>query len=196
MKKLTLIFSLIFIANGFAQDNYLGDGPFSQLIIRGVMLINGDGSPPRGPMDIVVENNKIVNMQIVGYPGVKINENRRPKLEEGGHELDANGMYLLPGFIDMHGHIGGKAQGADSEYVFKLWMAHGVTTVRQPSGHGIDWTLNLKRLSEQHKIVAPRIFAYTAFGQTGGSFNPLNDAPITTPERARAWVRANSKKRS
>lgn len=192
-KQLTLLFAFIFCLQSFSQDNYLGEGPFSQLIIRGVTLINGDGSPPRGPMDIVVENNKIVKMQIVGYPGVKINEDRRPKLKEGGHELDANGMYLLPGFIDMHGHIGGKAQGADSEYVFKLWMAHGVTTVRQPSGRGIDWTLNLKRLSEQHKIVAPRIFTYTAFGQTSKSFNPLNDAPITTPEMARTWVRANAK---
>ncbi len=54
--KLTLIFSLLFVINGFAQENYLGDGPYSQLIIRGVTLINGDGSPPRGPMDIVVEN--------------------------------------------------------------------------------------------------------------------------------------------
>jgi len=99
-KKLILIFAFIFSLQGFSQKEYLGDGPFSQLIIRGVTLINGDGSPPRGPMDIVVENNKIVTMQIVGYPGVKINEKRRPKLKRGGKELDANGMYLLPGFID------------------------------------------------------------------------------------------------
>jgi imidazolonepropionase-like amidohydrolase len=161
MKKLTILFSFLFVLSSFAQDNYLGEGPFSQLIIRGVTLINGDGSPPRGPMDITVENNKIVNMQIVGYDGVPINEARRPKLKAGGKELDANGMYLLPGFIDMHGHIGGKAQGADPEYVFKLWMAHGVTTVRQPSGIN---ALGLKRQSNAHEIVAPRIFEYTGFG--------------------------------
>ena len=102
-------------------------------------------------------------------------------------------MYLLPGFIDMHGHIGGVAQGANSEYVFKLWMAHGVTTVREPSGRSIDWTLDLKKKSDAHKIVAPRIFAYTGFGQTTKDFNPLNDAPISTAEDAREWVRANAK---
>jgi len=182
-KNLLLIFAFIFSLQGFSQKEYLGDGPHSQLIIRGVMLINGDGSPPRGPMDIVVENNLIVKMQIVGYPGVKINENRRPKLKEGGKELDANGMYLLPGFIDMHGHIGGSAQGASPEYVFKLWMAHGITTVRQPSGINVK---KLKRQSADNTIVAPRIFEYTGFGS--GS-----KKTISTPKQARDWVRKNAK---
>ena len=194
IKKLTLFFALVIVFQVQAQDNYLGDGPYSQLIIRGVMLVNGDGSPPRGPMDVVVENNKIVRMQIVGYPGVKINEKKRPKLKKGGHELDANGMYLMPGFIDMHGHIGGSAQGANSAYVFKLWMAHGITTVRVPGGRRSVKEINeLKKESNAHKIVAPRIFSYTVFGQTSKEFNPLNDAPITTPDMARRWVRANAK---
>jgi len=194
LKKLTTLFCLIFVFQAFAQDKYLGDGPHSQLIIRGVTLINGDGSPPRGPIDIVVENNVIKKIQVVGYDGVPINEERRPKLEAGGKELDANGMYLLPGFIDMHVHIGGNAQGADSEYVFKLWMAHGVTTVREVSGRGVDYTNDLKRKSNAHEIVAPRIFGYTGFGQSNKTFNPLNDTPISTPELARQWVRANAKR--
>ncbi|WP_115462548.1 amidohydrolase family protein [Winogradskyella aurantiaca] len=175
------------------SQSVTGDGPFSQLIIRGVMLINGDGSPPRGPIDIVVEGNKIVSINVVGYPGVEIKDSSRPQLKEGGKELDATGMYLLPGFVDMHGHIGGVAQGADWDYVFKLWMAHGITTIREPSGRSIDWTLDLKRRSEKNEIVAPRIFAYTGFGQTTDKFNPLNDIPISTPEQAREWVRANAK---
>ena len=193
MKKLLIVFLLFASFKGFSQENYLGEGPFNQLIIRGVTLINGDGSPPRGPVDIVVEDNIIVKIQVVGYPGVAIDEKKRPILKKGGKELEASGMYLLPGFIDMHGHIGGVAQGANSEYVFKLWMAHGVTTVREPSGRSIDWTLDLKKKSDAHKIVAPRIFAYTGFGQTTKDFNPLNDAPISTAEDAREWVRANAK---
>ena len=39
-----------------------GKGPYSQLIIRGVTLINGTGSPPLGPVDIVVENNRITRI--------------------------------------------------------------------------------------------------------------------------------------
>ncbi len=74
-------------------------------------------------------------------------------------------MFLLPGFIDMHGHIGGEAQGADWEYVFKLWMAHGITTVREPSGRGLDYALDLKKRSAKNEIIAPRILAYTGFGE-------------------------------
>jgi imidazolonepropionase-like amidohydrolase len=107
---LTLFFIVFTGIFSFSQDNYLGEGPFSQLIIRGVTLINGDGSPPRGPVDIVVENNIIVKVQVVGYPDVQIKEESRPKLKSGGKELDASGMYLMPGFIDMHGHIGGESQ--------------------------------------------------------------------------------------
>ena len=183
MKKLLIIFLLLLVHKGFSQENYLGEGPFDQLIIRGVTLINGDGSPPRGPVDIVVENNIIVAIQVVGYPGVEIEEKNRPKLKKDGKELDASGMYLLPGFIDMHGHIGGKSQGANSSYVFKLWMAHGITTVRQPSGINAK---ELKLLSSKNKIVAPRIFDYVGFGS--GS-----KKPISTPEMAREWVRNNAK---
>lgn len=165
-----------------------GEGPWSQLIIRGVTLINGNGAPPTGPVDIVVEKNKIVSIKTVGYPGIEIDPARRPELKKGGKELDANGLYLLPGFIDMHGHIGGDSQGTDAEYVFKLWMGHGITTIRDPSaGNGIDWVLDQKEKSNKNEITAPRILAYTSFGQGSAQ-------PISTPEMAREWVKKNAAK--
>jgi imidazolonepropionase-like amidohydrolase len=188
MKRIVaIVIYLVFLTSVQGQEAYLGEGPFDQLIIRGVTLINGDGAPPICPVDIVVEQDRITRVAVVGYPGVSIDPSRRPVLQEGGRELNAEGMYLMPGFVDMHGHIGGVAQGAEPEYVFKLWMAHGITTVREPAGRGVDWTLDLKKLSAQGKIVAPRIFAYTGFGQ--GS-----DPAVSTPEQAREWVRENAKK--
>jgi hypothetical protein len=88
----------------------------------------------------------------------------------------------------MHGHIGGTAQGTPAEYVFKLWMAHGITTVRDPSaGNGLDWLLDQKKRSAENKITAPRLFAYTAFGQ--GSVQS-----ISTAQQAQEWVRQNAAK--
>ncbi|MTI38847.1 amidohydrolase family protein [Fulvivirga lutimaris] len=191
--KISIILAFLVSINLYAQVEKAparaeGDGPWSQLIIRGVTLINGNGAPPTGPVDIVVEKNTIVDIKTVGYPGVEIDPTRRPQLKAGGKELDATGMYLMPGFVDSHAHIGGRAQGANAEYVFKLWMAHGVTTVRDPSaGNGLDWVLDQKNKSAKNEITAPRIKAYTAFGM--GS-----DKPISSPEMARAWVQSNAKK--
>ena len=181
---ITLALSLSFCLSN-AQSTQ-GDGPFTQLIIRGVTLINGNGAPPRGPIDIVVENNIIKNIRVVGYPNVPINEKRRPQLKKGGKELDASGMYLLPGFVDAHAHIGGVAQGAEPDYVFKLWMGHGITTIREPSGRGVEFSVNLKNKSLTNSIAAPRIKAYTGFGEG-------RKTPISTPEQAIEWVRQNKK---
>jgi hypothetical protein len=171
-----------------APEKKEGSGPYTQLIIRGVTLINGTGAPPNGPVDIVIENNRIAQIITVGNPGVPINAQRRPVLKPNGKELNCEGMYVLPGLIDMHGHIGGKEQGTPAEYVFKLWMAHGITTIRDPScGNGLDWVLDHKKKSAANTITAPRIYAYTAFGQ--GS-----KVPINTAEAARAWVNENAKK--
>ena len=118
-----IVLATVFIFVGLLTINAQsleGDGPHTQLIIRGVMLINGNGAPPQGPIDIVVENNIIKDIKVVGYPGVAIDNSKRPQLKVGGKELDCTGMYLMPGFIDMHTHIGGDAQGADPDYVFKL----------------------------------------------------------------------------
>ncbi len=196
MKNLLSLLSLLFLYQVLcaqvqkAPDRFRGDGPHPQLIIRGITLINGNGAPPRGPIDIVVEGNRIKKIAVVGYPGVEINEEKRPQLKAGGKELNCEGMYLLPGFVDMHGHIGGKSQGADAEYVFKLWMGHGITTIRDPScGNGLDWVLEHRERSATNEITAPRIKGYTAFGM--GS-----EEPISTPEMARAWVRENARKGS
>ena len=171
-----------------APEKLEGEGPFEQLIIRGATLINGTGSPPIGPVDVVVEKNRITAIKTVGYPGVPVREEDRPKAQPGAREIEAEGMYLLPGFVDMHGHIGGTGQGTPAEYVFKLWMAHGITTIREPgSFNGLDWTLEHKRKSEENKITAPRIKAYAGFGQgvEGG---------ITSPEMARDWVKSITEK--
>lgn len=188
MNKFFFLFLLLSSLIGSAQEinSDAAEGPFSQLIIRGATLINGNGAPPIGPVDITIEDHTIVGIQVVGYPGVAINESKRPKLKAGGHEIDAHGQFVLPGFIDMHGHIGGVAQGADWDYVFRLWLAHGVTTVREPSGRGVEYAVNLKKQSAKNTIIAPRILAYTGFGQ--GSKNQ-----ISTPEQAREWVRQNAK---
>src|SRR3990170_1533879 len=107
-----------------------GEGPYSQLILRSATVINGTGAPAFGPADIVIEGNRIVQVMSVGSPGGTKEDPMRPKLEAGGREIDLRGHYVLPGLVDMHGHIGGAEQGVTADYVYKLWMGHGITTIR------------------------------------------------------------------
>jgi imidazolonepropionase-like amidohydrolase len=144
-----------------------GAGPYKRLVIRGATLIDGTGAPPVGPVDIVIENDRIVRIASVGFPKVPISDQGRPA--KGEHEIDATGMYVLPGFINAHAHIADAHQGLvgtvpPAEYVYKLWLGHGITTVREAgSFNGLRWTMNERRRSAAHEIVAPRIAAYAVF---------------------------------
>ena len=112
MKSIVVIlFSLFLMQPVLAQmpdapDRNEGEGPFNRLIIRGVTMIDGTGSPAVGPVDIVIENNRIARIVTVGYPGVPVDERRRPEAGENDYVLDLEGSFVLPGFIDMHAKIG------------------------------------------------------------------------------------------
>ena len=164
-----------------------GDGPFERMVIRGITVIDGTGAPPRGPMDVVVQNNRITEIVSVGFPGVAINERGRPA--KGAKEIDGTGMYLMPGFVDAHVHCGG-GQARDPEYVYKLWLAHGVTTVRGVPCGSMDWDLSQRELSAKNQIVAPRIFSYHR-PFTGEGWDRSKPQ---TPETAHEWVAFAAKK--
>ncbi len=165
-----------------------GDGPFERLILRGAMVIDGTGAAAAGPMDIVIEKNRIAEIKGVGTPGVPIDETKRPK--NATKEIDASSMYVLPGFVDLHTHTGGVPKAPEAEYVYKLWMAHGVTTTRDAGSGASDFILREKARSAANEIVAPRIFAYARPGTGDG----WEGGPITTPEKAREWVHFGAKK--
>jgi hypothetical protein len=171
-----------------APDRQRGEGPFNRLILRGVTVINGEGAPPIGPMDVVIEGNRIASIHNVGFPGVPIGDSDRPEIRQGDRVMELEGYYLLPGFIDMHAHFGGDAQGVPAEYSAKLWLAHGITTIREPgSFNGLDWVKSHQRRSENNTITAPRIVPYVGFGQGA-------ESPFLKPEDARAWVRDIAKR--
>ena len=158
-----------------------GRGPFKTLVIRGVTLIDGSGAPPIGPVDVVVSGNRIALVRSAGTPGLAVQPNRPPQNPD--LEVDATGMYLMPGFVDMHVHAGGAPKNAEAEYAYKLWLAHGVTTVRGVPLGGNRVTVGDKLRSERNEIVAPRIYNY----QRPGS--GWDNGQVTTPETGREYVR-------
>lgn len=158
-----------------------GQGPFKTLVLRGAILIDGTGAPPVGPVDIVIAGNRIQSVRGAGTPGLPLRSGRPP--EKADLELDVTGMYVLPGFVSLHEHAGGAPKNPDAEYPYKLWLAHGVTTVRGVPLTEHALTVRERERSNRNEIVAPRIVNYQRPGagwSKGGT---------DTPELAREWVR-------
>lgn len=159
-----------------------GEGPFERLIIRGAIIIDGTGAPPAGPADIVIEGNKIVEIRQVGVPMVPIKDSDRP--QGATKEIDAHGAYVMPGLINLHAHVGEAKKSPNAEYPYKLWLAHGITTIRGVPAENVAWTQSEKKRSAANQIVAPRIIAF----HTMGSGENWKGGPVHTPQQAREWV--------
>ncbi|MEE2608041.1 MAG: amidohydrolase, partial [Pseudomonadota bacterium] len=125
-----------------------GDGPFERVVLRGGYIIDGTGAPAYGPADVVIENDRITQIAVVGTPGRPIDPEGRP--EEGDREIDTEGKYILPGFVDVHSHIHSlnTGQNVTPEYIFKLQLSHGITTIRSVGSGGIERIMDFKVRSE------------------------------------------------
>lgn len=166
-----------------------GEGPFERMVLRGCTVIDGSGAPPWGPADIVIEGDRITDIQIVGTPGMPVASDRRPAA--GHHEIDCSGCYVTPGIIDSHAHIGTPHHSMSGEpppadYVYKLWLAHGVTTVREAGAlNGTRWTLDQRERAARSEIAAPRLLVYAYFPAHHDLIKTLS-----TPGDAKKWVDA------
>jgi imidazolonepropionase-like amidohydrolase len=154
---------------------------YGRLLIRNVNVIDGGGNPTRGPFDILIQGNTIAAIQAsrpAEFSGSSIPGERQVPMA-ADRVIDGTGMTVMPGIIDVHGHIqfsrGGKAMPKD--YVYKLWLAHGITTIRDPgSTEGIDTIVAHAKLSAENRIAAPTIVPYAV-------------AAANTPDEAHALVK-------
>ena len=139
----------------------------NRLVIRNALVVSGRGTPgsnrampAEGPIDIVIEGNPIVDyvpvdpVNLAGY-------GRNWQRPTGDRVIDATGMYVTPGLVDMHAHLPGNggALGARAlDYAFRLYLGHGVTTVRDAgTGAGLRFLGEQRRLSATSQTVAPRL---------------------------------------
>ncbi|MBD3172634.1 amidohydrolase family protein [Candidatus Bathyarchaeota archaeon] len=151
---------------------------YDSIVIRDVMIVNGKGTPPYGPCDILIEDRKIKDIINVDTISLSRYKTERPEAEK---VIDAEGMYVIPGLVDMHIHINiddDKCGPKGAEYAYKLCLAHGITTIRTCGFGNDEKLLKHKRLSQENKIVAPRI-------KVLGSW----PAEVHTIEEARKTVR-------
>jgi imidazolonepropionase-like amidohydrolase len=197
-----LIISLALAAPVSAQEPP-ADGPitlgttkgerYGRLVIRGATIVSGRGTPgtnrgmpPEGPVDIVIEGNRIVDIVLMD-PVNAAGYGRNFQRAEGDRVIDATGMYVLPGLIEMHAHLprnGGDLGANALDYVYRIYLGHGVTTVRDAgTGAGIETMTEQRQLSDGNQVVGPRLVLCQRWPL------PLRRWDVgDTPEEARAMV--------
>ena len=164
MRALLIFYCAATLLAQTAATRIVSGRRYPRLIVRNATIIEGNGTPASGPKDIVIENGRIVDIVALDPVALSRGTSRRPA---GDVEIDAKGKYVMPGLINAHAHIqderGGIPQPVD--YELKIWMACGITTVRDV-GSDTKKTVQLRRQSSEDEIVAPRIFVYPMFNQS------------------------------
>ena len=167
---------------------------YNRLVVRGATVLSGRGTPgtnrampPEGPVDIVIENGVIVDM-IPMDPVNAAGYGRAFRRATGDKVIDATGMYVMPGLVEMHAHLpppGNDMGPRGLDYAYRLYLGHGVTTVRDAgSGAGLKLLADQRRLSAANTLVAPRLVLCQRWPLPLRQWNVGN-----TPEKARAMVR-------
>ncbi|KXN80760.1 hypothetical protein AN958_07836, partial [Leucoagaricus sp. SymC.cos] len=107
---------------------------------------------------------------------------RRYPIPKGAQVIDAQGGFVIPGFIDVHAHW----DGFVVKYPAKSWeletfLAYGVTTLHNPSADNVDGFVERSHV-ERGQMIGPRIYTVGDIVYGAGSYPIHQD--ITTQEEA------------
>jgi hypothetical protein len=161
-------------------------GAERELVIRSARLIDVRHGVTSVPVDIYLHDNRIASIHDAGS-----------SLPSGVRTLDARGLFVAPGYWDMHVHVNGHHS---DQWMLPMFVAAGVTGVRDMSGDCVTpgCTENLASMRAlQERVshgeqVGPRILAI-ASAQVDGPRELQSGAPAWsapgTPEAARTLVR-------
>jgi len=160
------------------QFGELAEGPYDRLAIRDVMVIPGHGGPPNGPYDILIEGNVISEMRSADSD----------EEWEADRVIEGEGMYVMPGMINLHLHVRG--DWLPLRYSYLLQLATGVTSLGPAESGRVQEDV---APSWNNEILAPRLYPIYGWGdQTDFSREQLED-PAMAPEIARAMVESGAR---
>ena len=164
-------------------------------ILKGFTLIDGTGRPPAGSSAMIIDNGRIT---WIGPAG-------QLKTTAGAEIIDVSGKFVMPGIINLHGHLGNTAElQQDAKFYTRdsvqknlaTYASYGVTTV---VSLGTDQDLIFK-IREEQRAGRPSVTRLYTAGQgmvfKGGYGGLQGVTPeVATPSEASAAVDAQAAKR-
>jgi imidazolonepropionase-like amidohydrolase len=163
----------------------------SPLVLQGATVIDGTDRAPQTDATVVVKNGWIV----------AVGPRSTIPVPRGARVVDLSGRYLLPGFIDTHGHVAigaweldsvrGKPvlryayDDADARELTRSQLAFGITTVRNPAAPTREG-IALRNRVRFGELVGPRIITSGAPLDSPSIYDATDQ--VTTEVEARAAV--------
>lgn len=109
-----------------------------------------------------VQNNKVLRKQMIGITNdtIRLIENMSGRTSYEAREiLDAENRFVMPGLWDMHVHFrGGDSLIGENKDFLPLYLAYGITTVRDAGGDMTPSVLDWKKKTASGVLAGPRIF--------------------------------------
>ncbi|MDF4202634.1 amidohydrolase family protein [Maribacter sp. SA7] len=119
--------------------------------------------------DVIIKNGNLIDLEdgSISVSNILISNNRIQKITadnnlkgaEAKTIIDATGKYIVPGFWDNHTHFrgGDSLIGANKNFL-KLFMAKGITTVRDAGGDLTTSVLEWRKAIAKNELIGPTIF--------------------------------------
>jgi imidazolonepropionase-like amidohydrolase len=142
------------------------------LVLRGGTLVDVPSGKEIPDQVIVIRGERIEQIFVEGTA----------KIPQGGQIVEARGKWIIPGLIDSHAHA-----GDDDNTPLSLYLANGITTIRNPGGN-----LTLLRLTRQRlargELLGPRLFFSGPLLDGMPPVWPSLSLLVDTPQQARSAV--------
>ena len=138
---LAVAFLALWSAGVSAQS---GPAPGPVLAITHATVIDATGAPARPDQAVVIRDGRIV----------ALGPSAATPFPAAAEVVDGSGKFLIPGLWDMHAHVTAGALDA-----LALYLANGVTGVRDMHAYSPQMIFNLRKDIEDGKQAGPRIVA-------------------------------------
>jgi len=137
---------------GFTQKSDLPTGSVALVGARILTMADSGAATPA-----VIENGTVV---VEGNRITAVGRADQVRIPAGAHRVDATGKTIIPGIIDVHGHVGSEGSGivAQASWPLMANLAFGVTTSHDPSNDTETVFTNSELIRAGLKL-GPRLFS-------------------------------------
>ena len=135
-----------------------------------IILLQLSASAQKREADIIITgahiidigSGNIINSKLVIIKSgiiIAVEDNTKLNRYTAGTVVDAADKYIIPGLWDMHVHFGGgDTLIEENKNLLPLYIANGITTVRDASADLSQYVLQWRTAIDEGKLTGPRIF--------------------------------------